>query len=334
MVAPYIGNYGAALSEVPISQYNTNGSVMAEAQIKAHSLHNLDVVVAQSDNYYIAEAFGCEINQPLNETPNLTKPALNSFDELDSLPKVDPLTGGRMGVYVEAVRLLKEHYGESAVVRSPGTGPFSLAGHAMGTENFLVELALADMSGDEKQIQKVMDLLEYTSDALILFMKEMLKSGADLVICGDSSASLDLISPAMYERYVFPMEQRVFRAVKPLCREYGAHSLLHICGDTTAILDLMVKTEADIIEIDHKVDIGKAADIVGDRACLMGNLDPTSVLLQGTPVQVKAEAKNVMNKTRGRSPFILGSGCEVAVKTPLENIRAMITAAEEEGRWN
>ena len=334
MVAPYAGNYGAALSSVPIGEYNTNGTVMADAQIKAHSLHDLDVVVAQSDNYYIAQAFGCGINQPSNETPNLIKTALNSLDEIDRLPKIDPKTDGRMPVYINAVRRLKEHFGDSVVIRSPGTGPFSLAGHAMGTENFLVELALADMNEDKNRIRKIMDLLEYTSDALILFLMEMIKSGADIVTCGDSSASLDLISPGMYERYVFPMEQKVFRAIKPLCREKGAYSLLHICGDTTAVLDLMAGTDADILEIDHKVDMARAAEIVGDRACLMGNLDPAAVLLQGTPGMVKAEALNVMNKVKGRSPFILGSGCEVAVKTPLENIKAMIAAAEEFGPWN
>ena len=31
-VAPYIGNYGAAVAGVPISEYNTNSKKMAQAQ--------------------------------------------------------------------------------------------------------------------------------------------------------------------------------------------------------------------------------------------------------------------------------------------------------------
>lgn len=171
--------------------------------------------------------------------------------------------------------------------------------------------------------------MDYTSDALILFLTEAIKAGADLVICGDSSASPDLISPAMYEKYVWAFEKKVFSAIQPLCREHNAYSILHICGNTTGILDRMAETGADILEIDHKVDLGEAADIVGDRACLMGNLDPTTVLLQGSPELVMQKSKECIEKTRGKSRFILGSGCEVPVKTPVENIKAMTQAAQE-----
>lgn len=42
---------------------------------------------------------------------------------------------------------------------------------------------------------------------------------------------------------------------------------------TTDILSPMVETEAYILEMDHKVDIGTASEIVGYRACLMGSLN-------------------------------------------------------------
>ena len=96
-VAPYIGNYGAALMQVPISKYNTDGKRMAEAQARAWEKHQLDVVVAQSDNYYIAQAFGVQIAQPENDTPYETKPAISSLDEVDKLPtEIDVYRDGRM----------------------------------------------------------------------------------------------------------------------------------------------------------------------------------------------------------------------------------------------
>lgn len=119
---------------------------MVKAQMAAQKIHGLELVVAQSDNYHIAQAFGCEIEQPYNETPHLKKTAISSLEELDKLPRpIDPYTGGRMPVYLEAVRRLKDHFGDSVIVRGPGTGPFSLAGHTMGTENFLMDLAEAEM---------------------------------------------------------------------------------------------------------------------------------------------------------------------------------------------
>lgn len=326
-VAPYIGNYGAALAGVPISEYNTNGRNMAEAQVRSWEKHQLDVVVAQSDNYYIAEAFGVQIKQPYNDTPHVVKTAIDSLAEVDKLPDFDPYKDGRMYVYFEAVSRMRELLGNDVAIRSGGTGMFSMAGHALGTQKFLTELALAEIDEDEEAQEQLVQLLDYTTQSLIKFSTGILEAGCDFVVCGDSSASPDLVSPAVYQKYIFPFEQKYFTAMKPLCEKYDAVSLLHICGNTTPNLNLMAQTGADILELDYKVDLLEARKIVGDRVCLMGNLDPTSVLLEGTPELVEEKAQQAIADAGRNGAFILGSGCEVATRTPLENLLAMSRVA-------
>jgi len=141
-----------------------------------------------------------------------------------------------------------------------------------------------------------------------------------------SLASLDMISPDMYREWVHPYEVRFFSEINAYRPEKLCGSLLHICGDTTKILDLMADTGATIIEIDSKVDMAEAARIVNGRACLMGNVEPSAVMLQGSPEQVEAASRRVIADTGGKG-LILGSGCEVPPATPLENIRAMIRTA-------
>ena len=51
-----------------------------------------------------------------------------------------------MPVYLEAIRRLVALTRDRVAVRAPGTGPFSLASHLMGTEQFLLELALAEQN--------------------------------------------------------------------------------------------------------------------------------------------------------------------------------------------
>jgi uroporphyrinogen decarboxylase len=53
-----------------------------------------------------------------------------------------------MPIYLEAISRLAELTRGEVAVRAPGTGPFSLASHLMGTEQFLVELALAEREPD------------------------------------------------------------------------------------------------------------------------------------------------------------------------------------------
>ena len=327
--APYIGNFGAAFAGVPISVYNTDARAMAKAQIITHEALNQDVVVAQSDNYYIAEGFGCRINQPRDTTPNLIQPAVDSLDNIAALRVPDPYKDGRMPVYLDAVHQLRNHFGAEVAVRGPGTGPFSLASYLVGgTEYFLMEIAMTEMEEDKVKEQQLFEVMDLASDALIAFMKALLEAGSDTAQAGDSLASLSMISPAIYEKYVYPFERKVFETINPVAHAKNAVTILHICGDTLAILPLMAQTGADILEIDAKVDMAEARKLTGQRVSLMGNLEPTEVLYQGTPDRVQSEAEACMRSCDAASGgFILGSGCEVVPGSPPENLKAMVDAA-------
>ena len=74
-VAPYLGNHGARVAGVPLGQYCRSGKLMAEAQYAAWEIYRQDAVVPQSDNYYIAEGFGVEVEHYPDSTPTLRKPA-------------------------------------------------------------------------------------------------------------------------------------------------------------------------------------------------------------------------------------------------------------------
>ncbi|MGA2656462.1 MAG: uroporphyrinogen decarboxylase family protein [Verrucomicrobiota bacterium] len=64
----------------------------------------------------------------------------------------------------------------------------------------------------------------------------------------------------------------------------------------------------------------------------MGNLDPVELLWRGSAAAVNCAATQDIMDTGGRG-FILGSGCEVPMEAPRENIKAMILAAHDSG-WN
>jgi uroporphyrinogen decarboxylase len=232
-----------------------------------------------------------------------------------------------MPVYLEAIERLCGMAGPEAVIRAPGTGPFSLAGHLMGTQNFLTCLGLLRAEADEDAAAALTDLLHLSTEALIRFSRACLRAGARIIQAGDSLASSDMISPAMYRTWAFPFERRFFAAINGLCRERGAYTLLHICGDNSRILRDMAETGAMIVEIDSKVDLGQAKRAIGSAVCLMGNLDPTTVLLQGTRETVEQAARAAIAAAAAGGRFILGSGCEVPVDTPVDNIIAMIRTA-------
>ena len=61
----------------------------------------------------------------------------------------------------------------------------------------------------------------------------------------------------------------------------------------------------------------------------MGNLNPVEVLWRSTPAGVLCAARQAIVDTNQGGGFILGSGCEVPVAAPQENLHAMIAAARD-----
>jgi uroporphyrinogen decarboxylase len=323
-VGPMMMDLGATVIDAPIGTFCSDPEVMARGQLALYEQLGQDIIFVGCDNYYIAEGFGCVAELPVDETPHLVRPPLERIADVGDLSVPDPLTDGRMPVMLEATRLVRRAVGEDVAIRTPGTGPFALASYFIGTQEFLIEVGMAKAGMPESEPEAIHRALDLAADALIAFGKASVDAGADLLHCGDSLASCDVISPADYEEWAFPYERKVIRAWK----EYGAKTLLHICGDSSKVLDLYAQTGADIIEVDHKVDLALARSIVGDRACVIGNVDPVTVLLQGTPEQVLEASRACLEAGRGGG-YVLGSGCVVPRITPLENVRAMVRAARE-----
>jgi len=101
---------------------------------------------------------------------------------------------------------------------------------------------------------------------------------------------------------------------------------LHICGNAMPMLADMASCGADVLELDHQVELGQACRIVEPEAAIWGNLDPVGVLARGTVDDVQRATKRVLETiaTAGRRRFVLSSGCTLAMETPAENLHALI----------
>jgi uroporphyrinogen decarboxylase len=323
-VGPMMLDIGATVIGADVGDFCADPSVMAKGQLTLHERVGQDIIFVGSDNYYIAEGFGCVTEHPRDETPHLARPPLERIGDVYDLRVPDPLTDGRMPVMLEATKLVRAAVGDDVAIRTPGTGPFALASYFIDTQNFLIEIGLANAGVEGSEPEAIHHALDLAADALIAFGKACADAGSDLLHCGDSLASCDVISPKDYEKWAFPYERKVIQAWKA----YGARTLLHICGDSSKVLDLYAETGVDVIEVDHKVDLAYARSIVGDRACVIGNVDPVTVLLQGTPETVRAAATRCL-ETGSDGGFILGSGCIVPRMSPLDNVREMVATARE-----
>lgn len=329
-VGPFTGYYAARIAGTTIGRYVADGHVIADSQYLLWERLEHDVVITAGDGYYMAEAFGLPVEHHKNGLPTPVRPALESLSDARKLKVPDPHKAGRMPVYIEAARRLSRRLGDRVAVRGTGTGPLSLAAHLLGQQNLLVKLAEIHHGmaapDDERDYAALMDV---ASDTAIAFLNAQTEAGQHIAYLGDSIASCDVISPDMYRRYVFPYHRRILEAVGDCCRRHGAHAMLHVCGDNTPILEDLAGTGAKIYEVDSKIDLPEAKRRIGDEVCLIGNLNPSGVLLSGSPEDVCCESQRCISEAADGGGFILGTGCFVAWDTPLENLQAMVRASRE-----
>ena len=128
------------------------------------------------------------------------------------------------------------------------------------------------------------------------------------------------------EEFSFFYLEQLIRHLKRL----GSLVLLHICNDTTRLLNRMVEIGADILSLDVQVDLAEAKKIVAGRAGISGNV-ATWNLTSLSPQKIYEEACRCIDKAAAGRRYTLGSSCEGPYETPEENIDAMVRAAREYG---
>jgi uroporphyrinogen decarboxylase len=323
-VTPYNGNFCIRVAGREPSECYTNGKCLADAQAQAWEQTAQDVIVAQSDQYYIPEALGVKTRFRPGALPEVLETAIQSLDEVDRLKPINPYSDGRCSVYIEAVGLLAERFKGEVPIRAPGPGPFTIAGHLLGAERFITAIAEAEADEDNENIERLQRLIGLAAEAHYCYVEACVRAGASIVQCADSLASLNMTSPLIYEKYAWPWERRFFQRINALKKDYTFATLLHICGNNTLIADKLMATGCDILEVDYQIDLLDYKKRKPEMLCLMGNLNPAGALLSGTPSDVAREANAALDAAGKGGRFFLGSGCEVAVNAPLENVQAMV----------
>ena len=301
-----------------MAEFREDPKKIADSFIKAVEKYNYDGVLVDVDTVTLAGAVGVPVDFPEDEPARSNRGNIDSLDMVDDLPSPDISRYKYVQVWLEAVKILKDYFKDEVYIRGNcDQAPFSLASMMRGVENWMMDLL------DRKNEDKVFKLLNYCTGATSQFIDLMANTGADMVSNGDSPAGPELISPEMYRKYALPFEKRVIE----LAHNRGKPYTLHICGDTVPILDDMVGSGADCLELDYKTDINIAHKKCKDKVVFIGNIDPSGVLAMGTPEEVKSKTKELLD-IYGDSPFfILNAGCAIPPITPEENLRAMIDTA-------
>jgi len=309
---------------VRMEDYRVNPEAIARVHLQAVEKYGHDCILVDTDTTMLAEAMGARSECAYDEPGRIVEPAIKSLDEVDKLKVVNPETDGRIPAILEGVRLMSKQLGKEVAIRgNADQGGFDLPCMVRGIENFLMDLL--DCPDDPRLAQ----LMEVCYQSHLAVHRALIKAGAHLTSMGDSLASPDVTSPRLFERFARPYEERL---IKDLTAD-GIFVVIHICGDTSRILDIMAEYEPCGFELDYKTDAVKAKRTAGKRHVLFGNIDPSGVLANGTVEEVRASTRHLISTWKPEGRFILNAGCAIPPTAPSENIRALVETARECGQY-
>lgn len=314
-------NFMMAVKEAgyTMEQYRNSPKIIAEVYIKAIEKYGYDGVVVDLDTVTLAGACGVKIDFPENDPARSHKGLLSSLSEAVNLKPINIEDYKYVQIWCESTRLIKEHFKNDIFVRGNcDQSPFSLATMLRGTESFMMDLCL-------ESEENISVLLDYCCDITSQFIRLMKQTGADMVSNGDSPAGPSMLSPQMYEKFALPYEKKIV----DVAHEEGIDYLLHICGCTDVILEKMITSGADALELDYKTDIVLIERLMRDKATFVGNIDPSGVIALGTPALVIQKTEELLDIFKDNPRFILNAGCAIPSITPPENLIAMIKCARE-----
>lgn len=309
---PIIMLWGAARYGHSYADYTRDHGVLCECQLRLCEEFGLDVLQLISDPVRETADCGAEMIYYDDNPPRAANLVLADKSALRTMVMPDPYRG-RMGDRVAGAAHLREAAGDEYPIMGWVEGPIAEAVDLRGMTDLMMDLVT--------DIEFCRDLMDWVIELEIAFALAQIDAGCHMIGIGDAAASL--VSADIYRAEILPREQRLVAAI----REAGAIARLHICGNTTHILGDMAETGCEIIDLDHTADMGIARERMGPGPVLLGNFDPVSVVLDGTPDTVYAACR-WCHEQAGRR-YIVGPGCEVPPGTPAENVHTMVRYAHE-----
>ncbi|MBT3199534.1 MAG: hypothetical protein HN350_06415 [Phycisphaerales bacterium] len=300
------------------AEYRSDPNNIARAFIESMERYQFDGILVDVDTATLAGAVGAPVEYLPDDPAVCHVGCLDDLDAVASLPAPNVAANERIQIWLESVRLLRRHFGDEICIRGNcDQAPFALACMMRGMQNWMMDLM------DPGAQDNIAALLEYCTRATSQFVALMARAGAHVISNGDSPAGPSMISPEMYRQYGLPYERKIAAA----SHAAGLPYILHICGDTTIILDDILETGADAMELDYKTDVTAACEKMAGKMCFVGNIDPSGVLGMGTVADVERETTRLLDVFADNPRFILNAGCALPPATPSENIEAMIRVA-------
>jgi uroporphyrinogen decarboxylase len=262
-------------------------------------------------------ALGAKIKFWQDNTPSEYH-TLYNIEDLDKFPEYEVESDAFMGLTLHRIRMQRQRILDTGEILPLVTsrGPLCTAGFVRSTTDFMI-----DIVEKPEWAHKLIDLCtRLIIDWLKAQAKAMGPTVEGIFILDDI---VGFINEEHYEEFAHPYLKRICDAFpKDWVKIY------HNDADVNACLEHLPDCGFNVLNWGKQTDIAEVKERVGNRICLMGNVNPLEVGVRGTPEEVRDATLEVLEKSGGEG-IILSVGGGTSPGMPRENIRAMLSALDD-----
>ncbi|MBN2034815.1 MAG: MtaA/CmuA family methyltransferase [Deltaproteobacteria bacterium] len=294
---------------VSFPEAHLNAQAMAELALAGHEVLGFDTVMPEYSVDQEAAALGAQVDWgDRNRMPDVKAFPHSDFSEI--IVPEGLLDKPSCRVVLDALTILRRHVGGRVAIVGKVMGPWTLSYHMAGTQNFLLAVGMGETAKVTKMLRQLMPVT-------MAFANAQFAAGADVVVLADH-ATRNLVGPYHYKDILLPIHQEI-------TGQMGGPLILHVCGNCSDRLEMFAETGVDAYHFEWQIDAKEAVRRIGDRISLVGNVNNPQTLLQGTPEDVYKQARYAIEA----GVHIIGPECAIPLSTPLENLQAVVEAAQE-----
>ncbi|MFH1060170.1 MAG: MtaA/CmuA family methyltransferase [Pseudomonadota bacterium] len=286
---------------------HTDPQAMADLALAGHEIAGFDAVMPEFSVHQESAALGCVVDWGDRDRMPDAKDAPNA-DFSDVVVPENLLEKPSIRVVLDAISILRRQVGGRVAVIGKVMGPWTMAYHMAGTQNFLLAVGM----GEEDKVRRMLDQLVPVT---IAHINAQFAAGADAVVLADHATG-NLVGPYHYQQLLLPLHQQITAAA-------GGPIILHVCGNCADRLELFAESGVDCYHFEWQVDSRMAVETVAGRISLAGNINNPQTLLQGTPEDVYKQARYAIEA----GVNLIAPECAIPLTTPLANLKAIVEAA-------
>jgi uroporphyrinogen decarboxylase len=262
-------------------------------------------------------ALGAKIKFWQDNTPSEYH-TLYHIEDLEKFPPYEVENDAFMAMTLHRIRMQRQRILDAGYILPMVTsrGPMCTAGFVRGTTDLMIDLV-----EKPEWAHKLLDLCtNLVIDWLKAQHKAMGNSVEGIFVLDDI---VGFVNEEHYKEFCHPYLKRI-------CDAFPADwvKLYHNDAEVQACLDHLPDAGFNMLNWGKQTDIAEVKDRVGDKMCLMGNVNPLEIGVRGTPEEVREATLEVLEKGGDRG-MILSVGGGTSPGMPKQNIVAMLEALAE-----